>query len=135
MSQGFAQMRRRAVASPGGRDAQPFAAADAVGLEVVVIDGKNSRERFTLRQVDERGVREVHRTVVILAHERLDVGQIPVRDREDRDRTRAVGPHLFHERLEPFVSCDVATCANYGTVMVLLAATFVCLLLENKRPW
>jgi len=67
------------LASLGRQDAQSFTSTDPVGLEVVVVDREDCRERFTLRQMHERSVRVVHRPVLILAHERLDVRQVPIR--------------------------------------------------------
>src|SRR4051812_6041494 len=56
---------------------------DPVGLEIVVIDGEDRGERLPPREVDQRGVGEVHGTVLITVHQSFDVGKVVVRDRQD----------------------------------------------------
>ena len=69
-----------------GRFAGRFSGTDPVGVEVVVVDREDRRERLTLRQVLERGVRVIHRSVMMLTHERLDVREIPIGYRRDGER-------------------------------------------------
>jgi len=52
---GAFQQRSAPRASPGRQDTQPFASAYPIGLEVVVVDREDRRERLTLRQMRERG--------------------------------------------------------------------------------
>lgn len=46
--------------SPAGNNPEPALALDAVGLEVVVIDGEDRHQLLSPRKVDERGVGKIH---------------------------------------------------------------------------
>ena len=73
-------------------DAEPTPPVDAIGLEVVVIDGKDRDQRLPSSQVDERRIGEVHGTVVILRHQGVECREIVVPDRRDRHRAGAKEP-------------------------------------------
>src|SRR5258708_39415858 len=80
---------RRSSGAAIRNDAESPLAFDAVGFEIVVIDGENGRERLPLRQVDQGGIREIHRPVAITMHQRLEVCKGSVPYRQDADRAGA----------------------------------------------
>jgi hypothetical protein len=54
---------------------EPLTAFNPISVEVRAIDGKYGRQPFTPRQIDQRGVSEIHRPIPIARHERVDFGQ------------------------------------------------------------
>lgn len=93
----FAAGSAARLASPGRKNSQPFAAANAVGLEIVVVDREDRRKRLALGEMHERRIRDIHWPIAILPHESIEVGEIGVRDGKDRDGARAnEGPRGLH---------------------------------------
>ena len=48
---------------------KPSAAVDSIRFEVRIIHGENSRQTFSLREVHDSGVREIHWRVCMLFHQ------------------------------------------------------------------
>src|SRR5262249_6580654 len=70
-------------------DPEPPPVADAVGLEVVVVDREHRRQRFALGQMHERRVREIHWPVAIANHQSVQGRKIRIVDRGNPDCSRA----------------------------------------------
>src|SRR5829696_6302859 len=66
--------------SASGNDAERAPAVDAVGLEVVVVDGKDHVQLLPLGQVNQGGIREVHGTVAVAVHQGLKISEILITD-------------------------------------------------------
>jgi len=56
---------------------------DPVGLEIIVIYGEDRGERLPPREVDQSGICEIHRPVLIAVHQGLDIGKVVVRNRQN----------------------------------------------------
>ena len=65
---------------------------DAVGLEVVMINGEHQGEGFALREPDQGGIGQVHGPVGVAGHERFEVRCVIVGDGKDGHRPGAEEP-------------------------------------------
>ncbi|MDH3604203.1 MAG: hypothetical protein OEU26_31735, partial [Candidatus Tectomicrobia bacterium] len=74
---------------PGRHDAESGPATNTVGLEVIVVDREDKRQRFTFRKAHECCIGEVHGTVMVLLHQPVEIGSIRVRNGQKRHRARA----------------------------------------------
>ena len=62
------------LTSPARQDTEAPAPANSIDFEIVVIHCEDGEQRLALRQVDQRGVRETHRAIVVLRHQRFEIG-------------------------------------------------------------
>src|SRR5881394_3252185 len=72
---------------------------DAVRFEVGAINSEDCGESFASRQVDERRVSEVHRSVTVAQHQGFDVGKFSNRERpklNDSGSQEAPSGFQFH---------------------------------------
>src|SRR5215472_16782481 len=53
------------ISAPGRDDSETPSAIDAIGFEIIVIDGEDRAQRFTLGEVNERRIREVHWPIAV----------------------------------------------------------------------
>ncbi len=62
---------------------------DPIGFEIVVIDSQNSRQRFTMGEMNQCRIGEIHRPIVIPSHGLVQSGHIGVGNRSQRYCTRS----------------------------------------------
>lgn len=86
------------------QNAKPCPPPNAIGLEVVVVNGEDRGQRFSLGKTNQGGIGEIHRAICVPLHESFKVGGVDIRDREQRHGARtkeAPGPlDVLHVRSE-----------------------------------
>jgi len=56
------------ISAPGRDDSETPSAIDAIGFEIIVIDGQDGGQRLSICQVNQSRIRKIHRSVTIPVH-------------------------------------------------------------------